>query len=124
VIRRQAFFAKLNERVALALLFIYKRVLGPSMHAGVPGACCFQPTCSDYAAIAIAEHGVLRGAAMAAWRVLRCHPLSRGGFDPVPAKHPQSERFNREYASVLRTEWTPSHSTASQLTGPQSSGIR
>jgi uncharacterized protein len=81
-----ALFAKLQSRTALVLLWIYKRVLGPTLHAGVPGACCFQPTCSEYAAIAIAEHGVLRGGAMAAWRVLRCHPLNRGGFDPVPAK--------------------------------------
>lgn len=85
--RKRAFFAEVNERAARGLLWIYKRVLGPSIHAGVPGACCFQPTCSEYAAIAIAEHGVLRGGVMSAWRVLRCHPLSRGGFDPVPAKH-------------------------------------
>jgi uncharacterized protein len=90
--RAQAFLGKLHSRSALTLLWIYKRVLAPSMHAGVPGACCFQPTCSEYAAIAIAEHGMLRGGAMAAWRVLRCHPLNRGGFDPVPAKAERSDR--------------------------------
>jgi uncharacterized protein len=89
----------LNERLAVALLAVYKSVLAPSLHATMPGACPYQPTCSEYAAIAIAEHGALRGGAMAAWRVLRCHPLSRGGFDPVPAKAGCSDRrpaFHKE----------------------------
>jgi uncharacterized protein len=100
---------KLNERAALGLLWIYKRMLGPSMHAGVPGACCFQPTCSEYAAIAVAEYGVFRGGLMAAWRVLRCHPLNRGGFDPVPARRGR----NPERGS----EWMGSQMTGSQVTG-------
>jgi uncharacterized protein len=78
--------ANVNERAATALHWIYKRVVAPSLHASMPGACPFQPTCSEYAAIAIAEHGAVRGGWMAAWRVLRCHPLNRGGFDPVPAR--------------------------------------
>jgi uncharacterized protein len=78
--------SKVSDGTARALLFFYKRVIGPAVHAAVPGACRFQPTCSEYAAIAVAEHGVLRGGRMAAWRVLRCHPFHRGGFDPVPAK--------------------------------------
>jgi uncharacterized protein len=84
--RGRALAAAMRERGARGLLWIYKRALAPALHASVPGACCFQPTCSEYAAIAMAEHGVLRGGAMAAWRVLRCHPLNRGGFDPVPAR--------------------------------------
>ena len=75
-------------RIIAALLAVYKRVVSPALHAlaGAPGACRFQPTCSEYAAIAVAEHGIVRGGAMAARRVLRCHPLHRGGFDPVPAR--------------------------------------
>ncbi|HEY6445687.1 MAG TPA: membrane protein insertion efficiency factor YidD [Acidobacteriaceae bacterium] len=76
-----------SERIAHALLTAYKSVLSPVFHAGVPGACRFQPTCSEYAAIAVVEHGWVRGTVMAVWRVLRCNPLNRrGGFDPVPAK--------------------------------------
>ena len=69
-----------------ALLWLYKRAVSPMLHAlaGVTGACRFQPTCSEYAAIAIATHGPLRGGGLALWRVLRCQPLCRGGFDPVP----------------------------------------
>ena len=75
----------------------YKLVLSPVLHAGAGmtgGACRFQPTCSEYAAIALHEHGLLRGGWMAFKRVLHCHPFSRGGFDPVPPKRPfmQSSR--------------------------------
>jgi uncharacterized protein len=79
----------LRDAGARCLLALYKRVVSPVMHAlaGSSGACRFQPTCSEYAAIAIAEYGLLKGTAMALGRVVRCHPLHGGGFDPVPAKH-------------------------------------
>ena len=65
----------------------YKRVLSPVLHALAPGSggCCYQPSCSEYATLALAQHGVARGGAMAVWRLLRCNPFSRGGWDPVPA---------------------------------------
>lgn len=68
----------------------YKRWLSPALHAavGASGACRFQPTCSEYAAIAVAARGPVRGGALALLRLLRCHPLSRGGFDPVPGTWP------------------------------------
>jgi putative membrane protein insertion efficiency factor len=58
----------------------YKRFLSPLL----PPACRFQPTCSEYAAEAVERHGAWRGLALALWRLARCHPWSRGGFDPVP----------------------------------------
>jgi putative membrane protein insertion efficiency factor len=45
------------------------------------GTCKYHPTCSEYAALAIRKHGVLRGIAMSAWRLLRCNPWSHGGID-------------------------------------------
>jgi uncharacterized protein len=48
-----------------------------------PPACRFTPSCSQYAIDAIKCHGVFRGSLMAAWRILRCHPFSDGGYDPV-----------------------------------------
>jgi uncharacterized protein len=81
-------FAGAREETSRALLFVYKRAISPLLHAaaGMNGACGYQPTCSEYAAIAVAEHGVLRGGAMAMGRLLRCNPFHRGGYDPVPAK--------------------------------------
>jgi putative membrane protein insertion efficiency factor len=68
------------------LFWLYKRGVSPVLHAaaGMAGACRFQPTCSEYAALAIATYGPVRGSRLAAYRLLRCHPLCRGGFDPVP----------------------------------------
>jgi hypothetical protein len=76
-------------RILLALLAFYQRWLSPAVHSLGVGGCKFLPTCSEYAVRAIAMHGPLRGSALAAWRLLRCHPFSRGGLDqvPVPASH-------------------------------------
>lgn len=71
-------------RLLLALIALYRRWLSPALHAISPGRCKFLPTCSEYAAVAIATHGPLRGCALAAWRLLRCHPFTPGGLDPVP----------------------------------------
>ena len=49
------------------------------------GPCCkYYPTCSEYALEALQIHGAIKGSALAAWRILRCNPWSRGGVDPVP----------------------------------------
>ena len=77
----------LRDRLITASHGVYKYTLSPFLHAaaGVTGACRFQPTCSEYAAIAVSEYGVARGGWIAFRRILRCHPFHRGGFDPVPA---------------------------------------
>ena len=62
----------------------YKQVLSPLLHAVGVSQCIFLPTCSEYAQVAIARHGWVRGSALAAARVARCHPLAKGGLDPVP----------------------------------------
>lgn len=66
--------------VATAILDFYKRAISPWL----PPACRFEPTCSIYAREAIAKHGFWKGMRLAAGRLLRCHPLHAGGFDPVP----------------------------------------
>jgi len=64
----------------LWLLHGYRRILSPWF---LP-SCRYVPTCSEYAIEAIERFGAVRGAVMAMWRLLRCHPFVRGGFDPVP----------------------------------------
>jgi putative membrane protein insertion efficiency factor len=67
-------------RLTVAALAFYKRVLSPLL----PPACRFEPTCSVYAREAIERHGLARGAALVARRLLRCHPFHAGGLDHVP----------------------------------------
>ena len=67
------------DSFALALIEAYQRWLSPLL----PRACRFHPTCSHYLADAIRAHGVLTGGRLGLWRLLRCQPLARGGFDPV-----------------------------------------
>jgi putative membrane protein insertion efficiency factor len=73
-------------RLLLAILAFYKRWLSPALHSLNPGGCRYQPTCSEYAAVAIATHGPLKGTALALWRLLRCNPFGKGGLDQVPLK--------------------------------------
>lgn len=70
----------------LALLRLYKRWISPALHRTGAGQCKYLPTCSEYAQIAIARHGALKGTALSVWRVLRCNPFSQGGVDEVPAE--------------------------------------
>jgi uncharacterized protein len=65
--------------VILAALRFYKAKISP----GLPPACRYTPTCSEYAIEAIERRGLLIGAALATKRVLSCNPFSRGGYDPV-----------------------------------------
>jgi putative membrane protein insertion efficiency factor len=67
---------------AVLLLRLYKRLISPLL----PPACRFSPTCSEYAAQAIAKHGLVRGGILAAKRLAKCNPLHPGGFDPVPER--------------------------------------
>jgi uncharacterized protein len=67
---------------AVAPIVAYQRVISPA----IPRRCKYEPTCSRYAVDAIREFGILRGAVLAAWRLLRCNPWSYGGYDPVHAQ--------------------------------------
>ena len=68
--------------LVLAPIRAYQRVISPAL----PRHCKYEPTCSAYAAQAIGRYGILRGVVLAGWRLLRCNPLSHGGFDPVEAQ--------------------------------------
>jgi uncharacterized protein len=68
------------KSVAAFCLQLYKGVISPFL----PVACRYVPTCSEYTAEAVARHGVLHGSALGLWRLVRCNPFARGGYDPVP----------------------------------------
>lgn len=67
------------KHLALGLLRVYKYAVSPLL----PPSCRFVPTCSEYAAEAIAKHGFLKGSWLGVKRISRCHPFCTGGFDPV-----------------------------------------
>jgi len=77
-------------RAALvALVRAYQVVLSPLF-----GDCCrFHPSCSEYMIEAIEVHGALKGALLGLWRILRCHPFGKSGYDPVPAKGAWKNEF-------------------------------
>ena len=70
------------KRFMLACIRFYLRNISPNKRRG---PCCrYIPTCSQYAVTAIERYGAWKGGRMALWRILRCNPLSKGGYDPVP----------------------------------------
>lgn len=69
---------------------IYQYVISPWL-----GLCCrFHPTCSHYALASIREYGVFKGGLQALWRLMRCHPWSQGGYDPVASKKSKQNYIN------------------------------
>lgn len=67
------------KRLALAMIRFYQRWISPLL----PPSCRYVPTCSEYGHDAIERYGLLGGGARALWRLLRCNPFGKGGFDPV-----------------------------------------
>jgi uncharacterized protein len=70
------------KTLAVAGLRFYKALISPIL----PAACRYVPSCSEYAAEAVVRHGFFRGVVLAGWRLLRCNPFVKGGYDPVPPK--------------------------------------
>jgi putative membrane protein insertion efficiency factor len=79
--------------VLVGLIRLYQMTLS----GWLGGQCRFSPSCSRYAEQAIRTHGALRGTAMAAWRIARCGPFTKGGVDHVP----QPSSRGREYDQVI-----------------------
>ncbi|MBI3123525.1 MAG: membrane protein insertion efficiency factor YidD [Ignavibacteriales bacterium] len=65
--------------VFIKLVRLYQKHISPLS----PPSCRFYPTCSEYAAQSLEKYGVVIGGAKAVWRILRCNPFNKGGFDPV-----------------------------------------
>ncbi len=70
----------LPARTLIAAVRVYQVTLSPL----VGRQCRFVPTCSNYFIEAVRRHGAVRGGLRGLWRILRCNPFSKGGYDPVP----------------------------------------
>lgn len=69
-------------KAMIALIRVYQRFLSPLLGQN----CRFHPSCSRYAVEALQVHGAIKGTILSGWRILRCQPFCKGGFDPVPPR--------------------------------------
>ena len=67
------------KKILIFLIKVYKKYISPLL----PKSCRFYPTCSEYAIEAVYKYGVLKGSIRTIYRILRCNPFSKGGYDPV-----------------------------------------
>lgn len=68
------------SRIVIALIKFYQKALSPLK---MP-SCRFYPSCSEYFKEAVVKRGLVRGSLLGIWRIVRCNPFCRGGYDPVP----------------------------------------
>ena len=68
------------KTLLIGLIKLYRKYISPLKHTKCP----YIPSCSEYGLEAIQEYGGLKGGLLAVWRILRCNPFSKGGYDPVP----------------------------------------
>lgn len=68
------------KRLFIAMIKFYQKYISPMKHTKCP----YYPCCSAYGLEAIEKYGAFRGGMLAAWRIVRCNPFSKGGYDPVP----------------------------------------
>ena len=69
------------KKICIALIKFYRKNISPYKKYG---SCRYTPTCSQYALEAYEKYGFLKGTRLTVWRILRCNPFGKGGYDPVP----------------------------------------
>jgi len=73
----------------LGLILCYRKLISPWL----PDCCRFEPSCSAYGLQAVQTHGAVKGSLLTVWRILRCNPFSKGGYDPVPPRGAWKNHF-------------------------------
>jgi putative membrane protein insertion efficiency factor len=103
----------------------YQEFISP----GLPGRCKYYPSCSQYAIDAIREYGAARGVVLAGWRILRCNPLSYGGYDPAsrqrlfPTRCSHAPKAHTHAAMAASTGAAPSTASAAPSAAPASAAL-
>ncbi|TNE35478.1 membrane protein insertion efficiency factor YidD [bacterium] len=78
------------KHILIGMIKVYKSFISPLF----PNTCRFHPTCSTYAVEAISTYGAIKGVYLSVIRISKCHPLHKGGFDPVPIDNPKKGKNN------------------------------
>ena len=77
------------KKICISLIKFYRKYISPlKKHP----CCRYIPTCSQYAIMAYEKYGFFKGTALTLWRILRCNPFSKGGYDPVPPKRKKDKK--------------------------------
>lgn len=82
----------LIKKILINLIKLYRKYLSPMKAVKCP----YYPSCSQYGLEAVEKYGAFKGGILAAYRILRCNPFSKGGYDPVPAKLKIKSKYHRE----------------------------
>ncbi len=67
------------KTIFIFFIKVYKKAISPLL----PNSCRYYPSCSSYAIDALKKHGLFKGSAKAVWRIIRCNPWAKGGYDPA-----------------------------------------
>ena len=68
------------KKILIQMIKFYRKYISPLKSTKCP----YYPSCSEYGLMAVEKYGAVKGSALAAWRIMRCNPFSKGGYDPVP----------------------------------------
>lgn len=86
------------KKVFIKLIKLYQKYISPMKTVKCP----YYPTCSAYGLEAVETHGSLKGGLLAAWRILRCNPFSKGGYDPVPEPKKKTNKIKSLVKEEIR----------------------
>ena len=90
--------------IMIKLIKFYRKYLSPLKSTKCP----YYPTCSTYGLEAIQEYGALKGGLLCIWRILRCNPFSKGGYDPVPIRK-EKRKIDTLWGKQLKEEQNELH---------------
>lgn len=93
------------RKIVLKLIKIYQKTLSPTTgllsYLFPAKVCRFQPTCSQYTYQVVEKYGIIKGIFIGFWRILRCNPFSKGGFDPIPKEKESQKLFLRGFLAFF-----------------------
>lgn len=87
------------KKLLIGLILFYQKYLSPLKSTKCP----YFPSCSQYGLEAVRQYGALKGGMLSIWRILRCNPFSKGGYDPVPSINNRIDKKEMKLRKKLKT---------------------